>query len=134
MKKVYGEEAVREAMRGGKEGMNFNDENWLEEVEIKVEGERATVLEAGKPVRLELVKKAGVWKIDAVSMMGMGKGDSDKDVEQATKMFEAMTNAVNEVKPKIGQSGYTAKRVNDELSQAMAIAGMKAVMPSFPRE
>ena len=126
MKKVYGEEAVKQAMSSRKQGMQLDDENWLDEVKIKTKGDTATAVRKGESQVWHLVKKDGVWKIDVTSMMVMGKGESDKDIEQATKMFQTMVKVVNDVKPKIGQAGYTAKKVNDELSQAMMMAMMQS--------
>ena len=52
-------------------------------------------------------------------------GQSDEDVEMAVKMFEAMTEAVQKVRKNVGKAGYTAEKINRELSRTMFGSSMK---------
>ncbi|NIA07640.1 MAG: hypothetical protein GWP14_08425 [Actinobacteria bacterium] len=125
MTKAYGQEAVKKAMGGANKGMQLQDENWLEGVTIKVDGDTATAVKEGQDDALRLIKKEGLWKINAESMLG-GKVRTDEDIERAIKMFQIMAEVVTEVKQKIGQEGYTAEKINQELRQAMMMAMMRA--------
>lgn len=126
MIKAYGEEEVKQAMGDRKQGMDLDDENWLDEVKIEIEGDTATAAIEGESQVLNLVKTEGLWKIDAASMFGPMKGQGDEDMEQATKMFQTMGKVMKDVQQKIGQEGYTAEKINQELGQAMMMAMMQA--------
>ena len=125
MDKTYGEGSFKQN-RGPNPGADLQNENWLAGVTIKVDGDRAQVLRQGRAQGLELVRKDGLWKIDSWSMLGAEDSPDDKDMDQAAKMFQAMTKAIEKVRPKIGQAVYTAEKVDQELKQAMMMAMMQA--------
>jgi len=131
MRKAYGEEGIKETTRGRDPAMNFNSENWLNEVSIKVEGDKASIVTKGGGETWQLVRKDGLWKIRAENMLGLRKDTSDENIEQATKMYQAMAKAVNDVKQKIGQPGYTAEKVNKEFVWAMVKASGGPSIPSY---
>ena len=132
MRKAYGEDAVTQAMGGGARNVPFEDDNWLKDVTIQVEGDTATAVKAGQGEDLRLVKRDGRWKIDAASMLS-DKGATDQGVEQLTTMFQTMTRVVTDVSQKVGQSGYTAEKINQEMRQAMMSAMMQAAgTPGMP--
>ena len=125
MEKAYGEGSFKQN-KVPNPGADLQDENWLEDVTIKVDGDRAEVLRQGIPQGLKLIRKDGLWKIDSWSMLGAQDSPDDKDMDQAAKMFQAMTKAIEQVRPKIGQAGYTAEKLDQELKQAMMMAMMQA--------
>ena len=132
MKDAYGQEATEKAMGGRSKGVQFHDEKWLEGVTIKVDGDTATAVKEGQDDALKLIKQDGLWKIDAQSMMGE-RGQNDEDLEKASKMFQLMAEVVTDVKQKIGQEGYTAEKINQELGKAMMMAMMQAAGgPALP--
>lgn len=132
MRKAYGDDAVKQATDGSVSVAPFEDENWLEDVTIRVEGDTATAIKAGQGESLRLLKRDGQWKIDATSMLGE-EGVSDQDMEQLTSMFQLMTKAITDVSQKVGQDGYTAEKINQELSQTMMMAMMQASgAPALP--
>ena len=125
MTEAYGQEAAEQAMGGPGKDVQLHDENWLEGITIQLEGDTATAVKEGQDEALRLIKKDGLWKIDAATMLG-GKGQSDEDMEKASKMFQLMAEVVTDVSQKVGQEGYTAKKINQELSKAMMMAMMQA--------
>ena len=133
MRKAYGEEAVKEAMGGRNQGMELDDENWFKDVKIKVDGDTATAVKKDQSQILRLVKNDGLWKISGKSMLGIDEKRNDEDIEKATKMFQLMGEVVTDVSQKIGQAGYTAEKINQELSNAMMMTMMKAAgAPALP--
>ena len=100
-----------------------NDENWLERLTIQVEGDTATAVREGQSKAMLLVKKDGLWKIDAGSIFG-GSFQSDENIEMASKMLQLMAKRVTDVKRKIGQPGYTAKKINQEFKKAATMTLM----------
>ena len=133
MRKTYGEEAVKEAMGGRNQDAEMKDENWLEDFKIQVDGDTATAFKQGRSQIFRLVKNNGLWKISGKSMLGMDEKESDENIEKTTKTFQLMAEAVTDVSDKIGQTGYTAEKINQELKRAMMMAMMKAAdAPALP--
>ena len=126
MNKAYGEDAVKQAMGGHSKGVPFQDESWLEDVTIQVDGNTATAVKQGESQPLRLAKKDGLWRINAESMLGEAKDQSDEDTERLIKMFQLMAGVVTDVSQTIGQPGYTAEKINQEMGKAMMMAMMQA--------
>jgi len=115
MVKEYGEDAVKQG--GSKSNLDdFKDDKWLEDVEIKIDGDKATATRKGQKKPLNLVKKDGEWKIDAGDM---ADEKQMKDMDKALKMFESMTKATKDATGKIGKDGYTAEKINKEMYEEM---------------
>ena len=125
VKETYGEEAAKE-LGGPNPASEMAAEEWIDAVTIKIDGDKATVQHKDQEP-LDLVRKEGEWKISAGEMLGRGEV-GDEDIETMTGMFQAMTKAVGTVRPKVGQAGYTAEKINQELGQAMMMA-MFSQMP-----
>ncbi|GAF81376.1 unnamed protein product [marine sediment metagenome] len=128
MRKAYGNDVVTRAIGAGKD-MLLEDDNWLEDFTFQVDGDTATAMEPGylRPVRL--VRKDGLWKIEPKSML-LSTG---LETESQVKMFQLLTGAIADVSRKIGQAGYTAEKINQELSKAMMMATNQAVSgPALP--
>ncbi len=120
MVEEYGEDAVKKD--GSKNNFgDLKDDKWLEDVEIKIDGDKATATKKGEGKPMNLVKKDGGWKIAAEDMAGENQ---TKDMDKALKMFEAMTKAMKDATGKIGKDGYTAEKINQEMGAEM----MKAMM------
>lgn len=107
----YGKDAM-----GKNTGINsleaLKDDNWLEQLQIEENGDKA-VVSPPKGKKVSLIKKGGKWYID-IGMMTNGKTkpeDMEKNVQIAQKMTAAFNNCAN----KIGQAGYDAKKINAEL-------------------
>jgi hypothetical protein len=107
----------------------------VDKAEVKIDGDKAVLTmpdKAQKP--LKLVKKDGLWYIDIASM-GVA---SDKETQQAVKMFEAQAQAHKDVMPMIGEEGKSAEDVNAALQKKMQQAMRKAMgmdpgeMPEMP--
>lgn len=128
MAKAYGEEAAIEAMRGVNQNTKFSAENWREELEIKIDGDTATAVRKGERRGISLLRKDGVWKIDARSMLGADEDISEKDSEMMIKVIKATAIATKQTTEKIGQSGYTAKMIVKELEKAIMQASWKTAM------
>ncbi|MCD4699361.1 MAG: hypothetical protein K8R91_02165 [Phycisphaerae bacterium] len=123
----YGEDAVKKGGSTGSLG-DFKDDKWLEDLEIKIDGDQATAAKKGEKEPLNLVKKDGGWKIDAGDMTDENQ---TKDVDKALKMFEAMAKVTKDATDKIGKDGYTAEKINQEMGADMMKALMEnAGMPS----
>ena len=118
MKKAYGEDAVNE------KGDDLADKKWLEEITVKIDGDKATVMKKGESKPMNLVKKDGAWKIVPDDML------PQEDVDKALKMFEVMAKAHKDQMGNIGKDGYTAEKINEELGNAM----MKAMMGNMPKQ
>ncbi len=126
MVKEYGEDAVKKS--GSKSNFSdFKDDKWLEDLEIKIDGDKATATKKGDKEPMNLVKKDGGWKIDAKDM---ADEKQMKDLDKALKMFEAMANVTKDATDKIGKDGYTAEKINKEMGEDM----MKAMMANMPKE
>lgn len=90
------------------------DDDWLDEVEIEVDGDTAEVTHPDQDEPLDLVQVHGEWKI-ATKLAE----DPDENVETAIAMVEAMTKAFRDVMPMIGKEGYTAEKIKEELGRRM---------------
>jgi len=115
MKAAYGDDAVRGA------GPTPFD---IEGFKIKIDGDTAVATKPGET--LKLVKKGGLWKIDANTIM------SEAELEeafQAMGMMKAMMEAHKGVMGKIGKEGYSAEKINQEVNKAMGEA-MRSSMPT----
>lgn len=120
MVKEYGEDAVNKG--GSKSNLDdFKDDKWLDDIEIKIDGDKATAIKKGEKEPLNLVKKDGGWKIVAEDMAGENQM---KDLDKALKMFEAMIKVTKDATDKIGKDGYTAEKINKEMGEAMMAAMM----------
>jgi len=114
MKAAYGADDVR----GGKENP-FAGEAIVTGVEIKIDGDTAVATKPDHDGLWKFVKKGGRWKMDAKSMV------SEKEIERALStmpQMKAMLEAQKRLMGKIGQPGYTAEKINEELGRAMAKA------------
>lgn len=122
MIKAYGKDAVK----GGKKSPldEFKDDKWLDEVEIKIDGDKAIATKKDEKKPLNLVKKDGAWLISAGDMI---PPDEMKDMDKALKMIGVMMKAVKDATGNIGKEGYTAERINQEIGAAM----MKAIMENM---
>ena len=121
----YGEDAVKKG--GSKSNLDdFKDDKWIEDVEIKIDGDKATATKKGQKKPLNLVKKDGGWKIDAGDM---ADEKQVKDLDKALKMFDAMIKATKDATDKIGKDGYTAEKINKEMGEEM----MKAMMAGMQK-
>ena len=115
MKKAYGKDAVKS------KDDDLADEKWLEDITVKIDGDKATATSKERAKPMHLVKKDGEWKILASDLL---PEDQMKDVDQAMKMFKAMAKAYEDVMPKIGKEGYTAQKINEEAGKALMDAMM----------
>ena len=129
MRKAYGDDAVTQAMIAAKD-MSLENDKWIEDATVQIDGDTATVTLKGQPQPMRLINKNGLWKIDATSMLG-ATAPSGQDIEQQIKMFQALTKAVTDVQQKIGQPGYTAEKVSQELAKATRAAMIQAVSGSI---
>ncbi len=114
MVKEYGEDAIPKSYLD-----DFKDDKWLEDMEIKIDGDKATATKKGQKEPLNLVKKDGEWKIDAKDM---ADENQMKDMGMTLKMFEALTKAMKDATSKIGKKGYTAEKIHKEMYEEMAKA------------
>ena len=120
MVKEYGEDAVRKS--GSKSNLDdFKDDKWLEDIDIKIDGDKATAAKKGQKEPLNLIKKDGGWKIVAGDMAGKKQTEN---IDKVLKMFEAMIKVTKDATDKIGKDGYTAEKINKEMGEEM----MKAMM------
>jgi hypothetical protein len=134
MRKAYGDEAVNQATGGRSQSAPFQDEDWLKDITLQIDGDTATAVMDGQPEGLRLVKRDGLWKISADSMLG-DTGATDENIDQLIQMFQIMGGVITEVSQKIGQTDYTAEKINQELSQAMMMAMMQAAgAPEAPSQ
>jgi hypothetical protein len=128
---AYGQEAVKDEEKGLQKML---DGNLLENVQIKIDGDKAVATMEGEDKPLNLIKKDGSWKIVPASMLAdlVKLGDTPADlnnaVEEAVKMFQAMADAQRKVIPLIGKEGKTAEDIQNEIGQAM----MKAMLENMP--
>lgn len=107
-------------------GQEFADfKSKLDTVEVKEEGDKATLTMPGEKEPMHMVKKDGKWYIKDISE-DMPK--DPKEVEKAVKMMEAMTKAMKDVRPKIDEKGMTAEKLQQELGAAMMAAMMTTGM------
>ncbi len=127
MTKAYGEEAAIKAMRGVDKSKEFSAGNWAEEVEIKIDGDTATASRKRESQGLRLVRREGVWKIDGKSMFGVDEDTIEKVSEMMIKAIEATTRATKQTMEKIGQPGYTAEKIVEELEKAIMEANRKTL-------
>ena len=118
MIKAYGEDAVKK-MQGATPDADMSDEDWLEQVKIKVDGDKAFVTKKGEKEALELVKKNGLWKISSWGMLGGRENLSEEELAQMVKMFEGMAKIMTDAKQKVGKTGYTAEKINQEVGREM---------------
>ena len=149
MKAKYGQDAMTKAPDVEQEGPNVNvadlsqklkDKKLLDNVQIEIDGDKATATVEGKDQALELVKKDGAWKIRIASLI---RTETDEEAEQAAKVMEtaaklipAVAQAFKNANGKIGQADYTVERINEELGQeivglligAMQQSGMQGLM------
>ena len=91
--------------------LDFMDEQWPEQAPLSVDAEEATIQINDESV--DLVKKDGMWKIRIESIKG------EQDIDKAANECRVMAQAVRDILPKVGQSGYTAERIEEELFDAM---------------
>ena len=125
MKKEYGEDAVEQI--GPKGGLDeIRDETWLDKVEIKIDGDKATAVKEGESDPLNMVKKDGVWKISADAML---PPEGIKDADKTSKMFETMAKVYKDATANIGKEGYTAEKIKQEMGEAMMKAMVEMAMP-----
>ena len=128
---AYGDEGVMENMKGLQ---GILDGTWKEKLEIKIDGEKAVATAEGEDKSLELIKKAGSWKIAADSMitdsvkLGGKPADLNQAFDKEVKMFQAMADAQKKVMPMIGKEGKTAEDINEFVGAAM----IKAVFGNMP--
>jgi hypothetical protein len=113
---AYGDEGVMENMKGLQ---GILDGTWKEKLEIKIDGEKAVATAEGEDKSLELIKKAGSWKIAADSMIpnAVKRGDPPADVSEAVdkevRMFQLMADGQKKVMPMIGKEGKTAEDIKE---------------------
>ncbi len=128
---AYGKEAVEDHQEGLQKML---DGNLVENVQIKIDGDKAVATMEGDEKPLDLVKKDGSWKIVPKSMLaemvklGNTPADLNNAVEEAVKMFQSMADAQKKVIPLIGKEGKTAEDIQNEIGQAM----MKAMLENMP--
>jgi len=121
MQAAYGDDVIR---GGGRRPFD------IEGVEIKIDGDTAVAAKPGSDDVMKLVKKGGLWKIDANAMM------PEEKLEQASQtmgMMKAMAEAQKGVMGKIGKEGYSAEKINEEVNKAMAEARALSTRPGPPR-
>ncbi len=130
MKKAYGADATKG--RGVGEGLEeLRDEGFLDGITIRIDGEKATAARAGDPRPMNLRKKGGAWKIDPGAMLAGPRGQK-ADLGKLAGSLEAMTRAVETATGRIGKEGYTAEKINRELTNEMMKAMMQAAPPPAP--
>ena len=122
MEKAYGKGAG-----GSRRDSGVLTEEELSKLEIKEEGDKATVKspEGGEP--LKLVKRDGAWRVDMTHMT------PPADIRQ--RMIESMkarAKAVGEVRAKIGQPGMTKEKIGQEFLRAMVGGDMGGRIPTPP--
>ena len=94
----------------------------FDEIEVETDGDTAICIVPGETDEMKLVKEDGKWYLDMNDMMGSDVEDMDAMVS----MFTGMKEALEEVKPKIGQPGVTAESLSMEFQQAMMRTMMEA--------
>jgi hypothetical protein len=93
-------------------------ETALNKSKVTVTGNRATIeMEAAEGDPLNLVKKAGAWKIDPAPMMG-GAPPPDQ-MDAAVKMMDAMAGAFKKAAAEAKKDGSTVDSVKAVLQQEM---------------
>ena len=128
---AYGKEAVEDHQEGLQKML---DGNLVENVQIKIDGDKAVATMEGDEEPLDLVKKDGSWKIVPKSMLAemVKLGDTPADLnnahQESIKMFQSMTDAHKKVMPMIGKEGKTAEEIHAAMGQAM----MKAMLENMP--
>jgi hypothetical protein len=108
LQKAYGKDVVGPM---GKNIIPTDDE--LAKMEIKEEGDKATAKVQDKP--MPLIKKDGKWYVD-LTKDAPSASEKDKMIKQSKKLVDA----INKAKANIGKDGYTAEKINEELTKAMA--------------
>jgi len=123
MKKAYGDDVLT-----GVRGNPMPGQGSLEGFEIKIDGDTAVATEPARRDVVKLVKKGGLWKIDANAMISEEKLERDS---QRMRMMKAMMEAQKAVMGKIGQPGYSAEKINEEFAEAM-VEAMRSSRPTPP--
>lgn len=109
--------------------------DWLDKLEIKIEGDKASVGQKGDFQSISLVRKNGLWRIAAGAMMP--SADS-KELDKMTKMSNTMADACKKITGKIGSDGYSKEKAGQEFAAIMmrefvAIAPASQARPSRRR-
>jgi hypothetical protein len=111
LKKEYGEDAA------GTEGIKnpYRDENWAETFDIKIEGDTAiaTPKTADYERPFRLVKKDNHW-LARPENFGEERPSAEK-LKPFLKQINTMMDVIKNAHNKIGQAGYTAKKINEEM-------------------
>jgi len=86
----------------------------LEKLDIQIEGDRAVSANG----QMKFLKVNDGWKADMTDAFGPG-AQGGQDAAMAKKVLTALQAAMQEQMPNIGKEGYTAEKINQELSTAM---------------
>ena len=87
----------------------------LDSAEIKTNGNKATCTIPGEARAMNLLRKDGVWYVDAAAALDAGGVDLDKFI----RMWTAMTELIRKKHGKIGQPGVTAQSLDMELGNEL---------------
>ena len=112
---AYGQGALEKHIRE-----RLTDERWIENINFKVSGDKATCIVQPEQSTKHFVKKDGGWKIVADDVTGL----SDEGVMLLSIAAEVYRAAME----KIGREGYTAKKIFEELD--LPRRGLKKAKPA----
>jgi hypothetical protein len=97
----------------------------VDEAEVKVDGDRAEVLLPRMPGPLRLVKKGGVWKVNAAEQYADLKGAR---LEWAVKTMDATADAMRTATAEAEKPGATPESVRAKMLEKMTKV-MQELMP-----
>ena len=112
---AFGEEGAEKVMGAG-QAFDALLEAGTDDLEVTEDGDKATVAVKGADDDpMELVRKDGKWFI-----VFDEEEPSDEELEQQTKMAEAMAKVFRDMAKKAGEDGMTPEKLNEEMNTAMA--------------
>lgn len=118
---AYGQDAWDTFQSDASQGasMSLPERYNPDEVTVDIDGDAAMVTATDEPQPLQLVRKNGVWLIDAESMVGPD-GQAAKIGTLMSKMAEIIRDYTNV----IGQPGMTPEQLDEEMGMAFLQAMM----------
>ncbi len=91
------------------------DKNKLDSAKIEVDGNRATCTVPGDAQVMKLLRKDGLWYVDAGSALASGGTDAGEFI----RLWSAMTHLIRKKQQRIGQPGVTPQSLDMELGKEL---------------
>ena len=122
----FGEDAWKKSQTGKRGGRPFGEEPPLDKADVKIDGEKATIALPDQAQPMVLVKKGGIWKIDASALE---PATSAEDVKEAAKMMNAMADALKVAAAEADKAGATIESVQAKMAEEI----MNVMMRMAPK-